>query len=391
MDRSKRKIILSCISLCTFPGAIALLINKLDEDCADVVNLEGYKGKIEIDDSNVASGTDIGSTTNSEALKSTNNKEVAIARCESKVPLVYSAKYNFKLLAFEKLHSFDSKKYAKIANTLIKEKKRTSSEFHNPEELKRALLLKVHTKDYLDSLSDSRVLSRILEVPILSLVPSPILDWRLLFPMRLASGGSLKACREAMKNGLAINIGGGYHHADRNKGGGFCVYCDGPISLKVMKEEGLIKRALIVDTDAHQGNGFANVARNERFLSVLDFFDESVYPYPKVDEDFSVPLPRCTDGPKYLSELKRMLPFVLDKIEPDLVFYNAGSDVLVTDPLATLRLTVDDMVRRDLYVVTECRKRSIPLAMALAGGYGPESAIAHTKSIKTLLETFDPV
>ena len=138
-------------------------------------------------------------------------------------------------------------------------------------------------------------------------------------------------------------------------------------------------------------NGFANVARNERFLSVLDFFDESVYPYPKVDEDFSVPLPRCTDGPKYLSELKRMLPFVLDKIEPDFVFYNAGSDVLVTDPLATLRLTVDDMVRRDLYVVTECRKRSIPLAMALAGGYGPESAIAHTKSIKTLLETFDPV
>lgn len=391
MDRSKRRLILSCISLSTFSGVIAYLINKLDEDCADVVELQGYERKIENDDSIPGSGTDIGSTTASESFKPPLNKAAVIPRCKYKVPLVYSTKYNFKLLAFEKLHSFDSKKYAKIANTLIKEKKRVISEFHIPEELNRELLLKVHTKAYLDSLSDSRLLSRILEVPILSLVPGPILDWRLLFPMRLASGGSLKACREALKTGLAINIGGGYHHADRNKGGGFCVYCDGPISLKIMKEEGLIKRALIVDTDAHQGNGFANVARTEKFLTVLDFFDESIYPYPKVDEDFSVPLPRCTDGQKYLGELKNMLPFVLDKVEPDLVFYNAGSDVLVTDPLATLRLTVDDMVNRDLYVVTECRKRKIPLAMALAGGYGPESAIAHTKSIKALLETFDPV
>ncbi|MBX9940970.1 MAG: histone deacetylase [Candidatus Obscuribacterales bacterium] len=391
MDRSKRRLILSGIWLSTFSGAIAYLLSKLDEDCADVVDLQGYETKIANDDSIAVSGTDIGSTNASESFKLPLNNPAAGARCESKVPLIYSTKYNFKLLAFEKLHSFDSKKYAKIANTLIKEKRRVTSEFHNPEELNRELLLKVHTKAYLDSLSDSRLLSRILEVPILSLVPGPILDWRLLFPMRLASGGSLRACREALKTGLAINVGGGYHHADRNRGGGFCVYCDGPISLKVMKEEGLIKRALIVDTDAHQGNGFANVAKTEKFLTVLDFFDESVYPYPKVEEDFSVPLPRCTNGAKYLSELKSMLPFVLDKVEPDLVFYNAGSDVLVTDPLATLRLTVDDMVSRDLYVVTECRRRNIPLAMALAGGYGPESAIAHTKSIKTILDTFDPI
>lgn len=305
------------------------------------------------------------------------------------VPLFYSKGYNITAFGLEHLHPFDGTKYAKIHSALIESGLRKSGNFTLPQSLTEADLLQIHTKEYLKSLKSNSVLRRILEVHALSAFPNNIIDWRILKPMRLASGGTLAACHAALSKGLAINIGGGYHHADRSAGGGFCVYCDGPIAIKILREKGLVKRALIVDTDAHQGNGFANVAREEPTLFTLDFFDESIYPYPKVKEDWSVPFPRKTSGATYLTELKNILPAALDKFQPELILYNAGSDVLASDPLSTLQLSVDDMSERDLYVVSTARERQIPLAMVLAGGYSKESALAHSQSIKAIIGKFD--
>jgi histone deacetylase 11 len=124
------------------------------------------------------------------------------------------------------------------------------------------------------------------------------------------------ACREALKHGVAINIGGGYHHAQCDKGGGFCVYSDVPIAATILREERLVDRVLIVDTDAHQGNGFAHEAQRQRKTHVLDFFDESIYPFPKVSEDMSVPFPAQTNGQTYLSTLAQMLPEAIARYEP---------------------------------------------------------------------------
>lgn len=308
----------------------------------------------------------------------------------SKVPLFYSKGYNISAFGLEHLHPFDGRKYQKIYEALTNPKgPRRPSSVERPAALSEAALLKVHSKEYLESLGDSRVLSRILEVGILAKLPAGVIDWRILKPMRLAAGGTMAACRAALQRGLAINIGGGYHHADKDQGGGFCVYCDIPIAIKTLRQEGLLKTALIVDTDAHQGNGFANVAREESQLFVLDYFDESIYPHPKVKEDWSIPFPRNTDGRTYLSELKSTLPVALEKFKPDLVAYNAGSDVLDSDPLSTFRLKVAEMNERDLFVVETTRRMNIPLAMVLAGGYGKDSARAHTKSIESILARFD--
>jgi histone deacetylase 11 len=305
------------------------------------------------------------------------------------VPLIYTSRYNISAFGLEHLHPFDGRKFSKIQKRLIASGLRVSADFLKPFELSQEQLQLVHTPAYLQSLKDSGVLARIFEVAAASFVPSFLLDWRVLHPMRLASGGTSIACRLALQSGLAINIGGGYHHADSNQGGGFCVYSDVPIALTMLREEGKIKRALIIDTDAHQGHGFANVLRETGWGHVVDFFDESIYPFPKVLEDMSIPLRAGTKGDAYFAALERAVPQAITKFQPDLIVYNAGSDVLASDPLSTLLITPQELCERDLFVVSQARKRGIPLAMVLAGGYSVESASAHAQSIEAILRKYD--
>jgi histone deacetylase 11 len=196
-------------------------------------------------------------------------------------------------------------------------------------------------------------LAAILEVPLLHYLPACLVAWRVLTPMRRATGGTVLACRLALDQGLAINLGGGYHHASRDRGGGFCVYADTPLALESLQREGRIR------------------------------------PWPKVEEDVAVSLPPRTNGAEYLGRLRDALPAALDRYRPDLVVYNAGSDVLWSDPLSHLFLTSDELAERDLLVVTEVRQRGVPLAMVLSGGYGPASWEAHARSIEGLLARFD--
>lgn len=305
------------------------------------------------------------------------------------VPLIYAHKYNITACGLERLHPFDGCKFAKIRKKLIDDGLRSPRHFIKPEALTRDQLLTVHTEEYLKSLSKSSVLSRIFEVAAAAFFPAPLLDASILHPMRLSSGGTLMACELALKKGLAINVGGGYHHAASDSGGGFCVYSDVPIALTILQQSGLLKKALIVDTDAHQGNGFATVLGQTAWGHVLDFYDESIYPYPKVKEDISVPLPARTGGDRYLELLSLNLPEAIDRFKPDLIVHNAGSDVLKSDPLSTLLLTPEDLQERDLTIVSMAREKGIPIAMVLAGGYGHESAAAHSASIKAILQKFD--
>ncbi|MDZ4838306.1 MAG: histone deacetylase [Candidatus Melainabacteria bacterium] len=316
----------------------------------------------------------------------------AIAAQTGLVPLIYSPSYNISAFGLEHLHPFDSSKYDKIYKSIKNAGLRSEDDFLRPTSISEEALLRVHTREYLDSLKDSWELAKILEVGPSMFVPSILLDWKVLKPMRVAAGGTLLTCRTALQHGLAINLGGGYHHAFSNKGGGFCVYSDVPVAINALHEEGLLKRALIIDTDAHQGNGFATLAQasNER-ISLLDFYDESIYPIPKVEEDWAIAFPKGTDGKTYLTALEDNVPRAIDKYKPDLIVYNAGSDVLEPDPLSTFKLNSNDMSARDFFVVDYARSKNIPVAMVLAGGYSKDSALAHAASIKGILKKFDDV
>jgi histone deacetylase 11 len=305
------------------------------------------------------------------------------------VPLVYSPKYNITAFGLERLHPFDGSKYRRIHEWLIRQGLRKPSDFLAPCPITRAELLRVHTAEYLRSLRNRCVLAGILEVPIVRYLPSWLIAWRVLRPMRWATGGTVLACRLAAERGLAINLRGGYHHANGSRGGGFCAYADGPLGLLLLREQGQAQSVLVVDTDAHQGNGTADAIRGWLSARVLDFYEEDLFPYPKVQEDLAIPLPSGLSGAVYLERLWEELPAALNRFRPDFVLYNAGSDVVQGDPLTHLLLTAAQMAERDLYVVTEVRRRSIPLAMLLSGGYGPTSWKAHAQSIEGILARFD--
>jgi histone deacetylase 11 len=305
------------------------------------------------------------------------------------VPLIYSPRYNITALGLEHWHPFDSVKYQRIHAWLIRQGLRKRGEFIAPRPCNRGELLHVHSPEYLRSLKHRRELARIFEIRQLAYLPAWLIDWRVLRPMRWATGGTLLACRLALERGLAINLGGGYHHASGTSGGGFCIYADVPLALAVPHYEGRFRSALVVDTDAHQGNGTADAIRSWTWAHLLDLFEEDIYPYCKAQEEMPVPLPALTTGFTYLEILAENLPKALERVRPDLVVYNAGSDVLAADPLAMLRLTPDEMAERDLYVVTQVRERGIPLAMVLSGGYGPASWEAHARSIEGIVTRFD--
>lgn len=305
------------------------------------------------------------------------------------VPLIYSSRYNITAFGLERWHPFDSVKYRHIHAWLIRQGLRRRKDFIAPRPCTRRELSRVHSPDYLRSLKSRRELARIFELPPIAYLPAWLIDWRVLRPMRWATGGTLLACRLALERGLAINLGGGYHHASGTSGGGFCIYADVPLALAVLHDEGRLHSALVVDTDVHQGNGTADAIRGWPWAHLLDLFEEDIYPHPKAQEEMPVPLSPRTVGVTYLEILAEHLPKALERFGPDLVIYNAGSDVLATDPLAWLRLTPDEMAERDLYVVTQVRERGIPLAMVLSGGYGPYSWEAHARSIEGILARFD--
>src|SRR4051812_24166219 len=167
------------------------------------------------------------------------------------IPLVYHPRYNITAFGLERLHPFDSRKYRRIHAALIARGLRRPGDFVRPRPATRPELRTVHTPEYLGSLRRAEVLARILEVPIAGRLPAWVLDWRVLRPMRYATGGTIRACRLALDHGLAINLGGGFHHAAAGWGGGFCVYADIPLAAATLHEEGRADGMLVVDLDAH--------------------------------------------------------------------------------------------------------------------------------------------
>jgi histone deacetylase 11 len=305
------------------------------------------------------------------------------------IPLIYHPTYNITAFGLERLHPFDGGKYRRIHEALVARRLRRTGEFVRPRPVSRPALLAVHTPEYLRSLRNPEALSRILEVPVIRRLPAWAIDWRILRPMRYATGGTVLACRLALERGVAINLGGGYHHAAAGWGGGFCVYSDAPLAAKLLHDEGKVGKVLVIDLDAHQGNGTASVIRDWPWASIFDLYERDIFPARKEPEDYPLPVRSGLTGFEYLGIVRDSLPSVLEKDRPDLIIYNAGSDPFEGDPLAGFRLTESDLAERDLLVVSMAQERGIPLAMVLSGGYSAESWKIHADSIEGILTRFD--
>lgn len=197
---------------------------------------------------------------------------------------------------------------------------------------------------------------------------------------RRSVGATIQACRAAMAGeGIAANIAGGTHHAYPDKGSGFCVFNDAAVAARLVQAEharrhrarGPLKVA-IVDLDVHQGNGTARIFANDPSVFTLSLHGEKNFPFRKEPSDLDVELPDGTGDGAYLEALERALDELAHRFEPGLVIYLAGADPHEGDRLGRLKLTFDGLEARDRRVMDWAWQRRLPLAFAMAGGYGTD-------------------
>jgi acetoin utilization deacetylase AcuC-like enzyme len=194
---------------------------------------------------------------------------------------------------------------------------------------------------------------------------------------RLSVGATIMAARTAFKEGVAANLAGGTHHAYADKGGGFCVFNDVAVAARLMQAEWSRQQrrplqVAVMDLDVHQGNGTAHIFRDDPTVFTLSLHGAKNFPFRKEASDIDVELPDgCSDAP-YLDALQEALRQLQDRCAPDLVFYLAGADPHEGDRLGRLQLSFEGLRQRDQAVLTWAKERRIPLAMAMAGGYGKQ-------------------
>lgn len=229
-------------------------------------------------------------------------------------------------------------------------------------------------------------------MPFLGMLPIGMLETRILNPMRLATTGTIIAAQMAIENGAAINFSGGYHHASKDQGGGFCIYSDIAIAIAVLRKSKKLNSSdqiVIIDVDAHQGNGLERIFRKDTNVYIFDMYNKEIYPmdmWAKKGIQCDIPLRSGASDQEYLSKLSDNLPHFLQRIDkPKIAFYNAGTDIHSRDPLGGLSVSREGVLKRDKFVLEALTKRRIPWVMVPSGGYTSVSYILLADTVNYIL------
>ncbi len=310
---------------------------------------------------------------------------------KDRIPIVYNEKYNISFWGLEALHPFDTKKYRHIFEEL-QTKTGQTGKFIHASKPDYDLLHLAESPEYLASLNSSWTLARITELGFLRFFPSKLSRNLVLEPMLYQMGGSLLAAEAALEHGWAINLGGGFHHASANSGGGFCALADISLIIKFLRKENKIKKAMIVDLDAHQGNGYEHDFINDEDAYIVDFYNYEVFPNDleaKKAIDLKVEMPAFSGDTYFLSRLESQLPEALQNFKPDIIIYVAGTDILDGDSLGALSISAEGIIRRDEFVFQQALEKKVPIVMLLAGGYQKSNALIIAESILNLRKKFN--
>lgn len=270
------------------------------------------------------------------------------------------------VIALPEAHRFPIAKYALLRDAVIAEGVVPRELVHDPARVSLEDARRVHSADYLERLVRGTM---------------PAAEQRTLgFPWSeglversfRASGGTLEAAQHALGAGIAMNLAGGTHHAFATHGEGFCVLNDVAIAFTALRAQGRIARAAVVDLDVHQGNGTHSIFADDESLFTFSMHGRRNYPFRKVAGRLDVELEDGTADSEYLERLAEALPRALASARPDLVFYLAGADPHEGDTLGRLKLSFEGLMRRDALVLEACRAIGVPVAIAIAGGYGAD-------------------
>ncbi len=273
--------------------------------------------------------------------------------------LVYHDRYDLHLGP----HVFPSRKYRLVREALLRDNLAEPEDFLWPEPASDEDVLRVHSPEWVHKLKSGHL--------------SPVEAMRLEIPYSpqtveafwLAAGGTILTGQQALRDGFAANVGGGFHHAFREHGEGFCMIHDVAIAIRRLQADGSIKTAMVVDADVHQGNGTAVLFHEDPHVFTLSIHQENNYPLPKPPSSIDLDLPDGIGDDDYLGILDQNLKKAFNNGRPDLLFYLGGADPYCEDQLGGLGLTIEGLERRDRLVYEYARRQQVPVAITLAGGY----------------------
>jgi len=308
-------------------------------------------------------------------------------------------------------HVFPAEKYRRVRNQLVETSVAGPEDFITPQPASDEDILLVHTPQYVEKLKTGTLSAREeleLEIPF-----SP----ELVQAFWLAAGGSILAAQHAMNDGVAVNVGGGFHHAFPDHGEGFCMIHDVAVAIRRMQRDNKIRAAMTVDCDVHHGNGTAAIFAGTRTASeplpssgpavlgrkplmrgtyagdvfTISLHQENNYPPTKPPSSIDVDLPDGITDDYYLAWLDNALSSGLRQFNPDLICYVAGADPYAEDQLGGLKLTIDGLKKRDQLVFRVAHARNIPVMVTFAGGYAwrvEDTVAIHCNTVVAAKEEF---
>ena len=280
-------------------------------------------------------------------------------------------------------HIFPMGKFQGLHAYLLEKEIITPSEVIEPSMVDFVNLITAHTQRYAHAVWDGSLNKK--EVRRMGLPWTRSLAIR----SRLAVQGTLNAGIMALQDGIAGNLAGGTHHAMPDWGEGFCVYNDVAVAIKVLQQSMWINKALVIDCDVHQGNGTAEIFKNDENVFTYSIHGERNYPFQKPPSNLDVGLPDKTNDQEYHKALIESLDKVFSLFKPDIVFYLGGIDPLESDHFGRLSLSLKGLRERDRIVIEMTTQKEIPLVMLLSGGYAPtleDTVIAHSQMFEVATE-----
>lgn len=276
-------------------------------------------------------------------------------------------------------HRFPMEKYDLLPEQLLYEGTLKEDNFFSPAPLDEETLLLTHQEEYWQKLQTQNLSPK--EIRAIGFPMSPLLINRGLHIAR----GTIDCALFALQYGISLNIAGGTHHSFADRGEGFCIFNDIAIASNYLLGHGFAKKILIIDLDVHQGNGTAKIFENENQVFTFSMHGEKNYPLRKEKSDLDIGLADKAEDREYLHILENILPELIDRVQPDFAFYLSGVDVLETDRLGRLSLSMEGCRNRDMLVMQACKKNGIPIAVSMGGGYSERLSLiieAHANTFR---------
>lgn len=296
--------------------------------------------------------------------------------------IAYHTNYTHKV---PENHRFPMIKYELLYEQLLLENIAEKTDFFSPDMVEISDTFLAHRQEYVEAFVNlSLTESQARKIGFIQ--DKELIDRELTLVQGTISGALL-----AFENKIAFNIAGGTHHAYSDRGEAFCMLNDQAIASTFLLKNKWAKKILIVDLDVHQGNGTAEIFRNNPKVFTFSMHGKNNYPFEKEKSDLDISFDDKTTDNQYLSVLKETLYKLIEKEKPDFIFYQSGVDVLASDKLGKLALSVEGCAERDTIVFEFCQKYQIPIQCSMGGGYSPDLVTiikAHTNTFRKAKDIF---